>query len=129
MTRINAGIPVADLCDAHLRAEHRELTRIPNAVLSDRAVIEDIPRKFTLGPGHVKFFYTRLKYLHNRYADLYQECRRRGFNVYNKESSFQNIPSVLYNDWEPTDEARTLIRSRISERLQGMSNTKKTVYV
>lgn len=31
MTRINLIAP-AELCDQHLLAEHRELTRIPNAV-------------------------------------------------------------------------------------------------
>ena len=31
MTRINL-VPPEELCDQHLLAEHRELTRIPNAV-------------------------------------------------------------------------------------------------
>jgi len=35
MTRINL-VPPQELCDQHLLAEHRELTRIPNAVARGR---------------------------------------------------------------------------------------------
>jgi hypothetical protein len=56
MTRINLGICPRRLPRVALLAEHREITRIPNAVRSGRASIRNIPSRFTLGTGHVRFF-------------------------------------------------------------------------
>ena len=55
MTRINI-IPPAELCDQHLLAEHRELTRIPNLVVKGKFSLEGQPSDYKLGTGHVKFF-------------------------------------------------------------------------
>ena len=126
MTRINAGIPVETLCDAHLRAEHREITRIPNAVTSGRANTRSIPKQFKLGIGHVSFFYDKMLFLKNRYIQLFNECRRRGFNVQNKSSSFDNIPERLMNDWKPTAKDNKTVQERIDERLESMKNVKYT---
>ena len=63
MTRINAGIPVQQLNGKHLIAEHREIKRVPNLVrynIEKGNPISGIPPKFTLGKGHVKFFYDKL---------------------------------------------------------------------
>ena len=76
MTRINVGIPVVELTRQHLIAEHREIKRVPNAIKNGRYSLHNQPNTFTLGKGHVKFFYTRLLYLQNRYEDLYDECKR-----------------------------------------------------
>ena len=43
MTRINL-VPPAELCDQHLLAEHRELTRIPNAVARGHYSLIEIGR-------------------------------------------------------------------------------------
>lgn len=55
MTRINSAIPVKNLTDEHLLAEHREIKRLPyflsKAIQSGS--INNIPEKFTLGKGHV----------------------------------------------------------------------------
>lgn len=126
MTRINAGIPVEELVDAHLRAEHRELKRIPNAIKSGRYQLDNIPEAFRLGPGHVKFFYNKLKYLQNRYEQLYAECVKRGFNVTYFGDSFKNLPSQLMNDWQPTKQDSDIVRARIKVKLAGMKNTKLT---
>lgn len=135
MTRINAGIPVEELSDRHLLAEHREIKRIPNMIASGRAKLENIPEKFTLGKGHVKFFYNKLLYLKERYKQLYRESKKRGFNVTNFIGAFPNSDIIvgykwndekqksdaifagnLYNNWTPTPEAIELIRQRIKER-------------
>ena len=60
MTRINAGIPPAELTNKHLIAEHREIKRIPNCIAKGKYKMEGIPDKFKLGTGHVKFFYNKL---------------------------------------------------------------------
>jgi hypothetical protein len=128
MTRINCGIPPAELCDAHLLAEHREITRIPNTLNSGRAKVINIPPKFTLGKGHVKFFYNKVGYIQNRYNEIYEECRRREFNVESKFNSFENIPKHRMNDWSPSPLDIQIINERISERLQTMKRINYTPY-
>lgn len=117
MTRINAGIPPADLTSKHLIAEHREIKRIPNVVARGRYNLKTAPPEFTLGKGHVSFFYTRLGYLKKRYIELYNECRRRGYNVQNYEDCWKDIPPELMGDYEPTEKDKQLIKQRISDRL------------
>ena len=123
MTRINSGVKIKSLCDAHLFAEYRELKRIPNTITSGKAVVKDIPKVYSLGKGHVKWYYPRLKYLHKRSDALYQELLKRGYNVEDYSSCFQSLPPELYNDWDDT-EAKPILVERITERLAGMKNIK-----
>lgn len=118
MTRINAGIPPRQLSDKHLLAEHREIKRIPNCIAKGKARIDSpIPGEFTLGKGHVKFFYNKIKFLHNRYNAILRECRARRFDVTDFSEAFEKFrDSELYNDWVPTRQAIDLIRQRIKER-------------
>lgn len=119
MTRINC-VPVTELCDQHLLAEHRELTRIPNAIASGRAKVDlsKIPERYTMGKGHVTFFYDKLHWLGLRYAELARECALRGFSVKNRwpdpHKAFQSVC------WEPDEEDMRINRERIAERLEAM---------
>ena len=117
MTRINVAIPVKELTMRHLMAEHREIKRIPNMVASGRAKIVDIPKQFTLGTGHVKFFYNKLGYLKKRYEELYKECVERGYAVTYYGNAWEGIPQSLMNDYTPTAYDEKIIRQRIQERL------------
>ena len=117
MTRINVGIPPAELVNQHLIAEHREIKRIPNCIAKGKYNMDGIPDKFKLGTGHVKFFYNKLLYLKSRYIKLYEECISRGFNVQNYINAWDNIPSELMNDYQPTEVDRGIIKQRINERL------------
>jgi len=116
MTRINL-IPPQELCDQHLLAEFRELTRIPNAVHKGRAKIdlEKIPNRYTLGTGHVRFFYVRLGFLRSRYELLFDECKKRGFNI-TKIWPDDLTPSIDVH-YEPSAEDIEVNRRRIIERL------------
>lgn len=125
MTRINAGIPVETLHYKHLLAEAREIIRVPNTVKSGKAVVKNIPTTFTLGKGHVKFFYDKLLFLKSRYIQLYQECLKRGYKPTNFVSAWDGAPIGLMNDWTPTEECVFLLNERISERLEGMQNKNK----
>lgn len=116
MTRINVGIPPKKLPRQLLIAEHREITRIPNAVKSGKAKIKNIPDKFKLGQGHVKFFYTKLGYLKKRYEELYKECVARNYNVTNKSDAFSSLPEECMGDYTPSDEDRQLIIERIKSK-------------
>ncbi len=115
MTRINV-VPVSELCNSHILAEHRELVRIPNTINSGKAKLTGVyPNEYTLGKGHVVFFYPRLKWLHNRYKEVYEECKARGFNV--TWMWPESVPERLYNDWEVTQEALDISRERIQDRM------------
>lgn len=134
MTRINAGIPPSQLTNKHLIAEHRELKRIPNVVAKGRCNLKNIPQVFSLGKGHVSFFYDKLGYLRDRYRDLYAECIARGFNVQNYEASWNDVPNELMNGYTPTENDIRIITERIAERLanpiakQKKNGLQKNVY-
>jgi hypothetical protein len=117
MTRINVAIPPTELNTRHLLAEHRELKRIPNCVSRGRFNLKSTPKEFTLGKGHVSFFYDKLEYLRKRYEDLYKECINRNFNVSYYGNAWDGIPSELMNDYTPTQRDEQLIRERIKEKL------------
>ena len=125
MTRINT-IPPQELCDKHLMAEIREITRIPNTIKSGKAKIEGIHESFRLGSGHVKFFYDKLGYLEKRYKQLYDECIHREFNVQDNSGSFKDLPPELMNDWIPTPESIVLIKERLNEKFKVMKSIKYT---
>jgi len=116
MTRINVGVAPLELSRQHLLAEHREIKRIPNTIKSGKAVLRNIPQKFTLGSGHVKFFYDKLGYLKKRYLEIRDECFRRGYNVTDYSACFDGIPTELMGQYEPTAEDRKIILNRIAER-------------
>jgi hypothetical protein len=124
MTRISVGVRAIELCDAHLIKERIELLRIPNAIKSGKAVVKDIPRSFTLGTGHVKFFYDKLGYLRERYDELTLECIERDFNITDFSDSFLGLPSNLCNSYEEQDIDRKIVVERVNKRLLGMKNLK-----
>ena len=119
MTRINCGIEPAELTNKHLIAEHREIKRIPNCVSRGRFNLKSIPKEFTLGKGHVAFFYNKLKYLKDRYEEIYKECKSRNFNVSYYGNAWDNIPKEFMNDYIPTKRDEEIIRQRIKEKLDG----------
>lgn len=117
MTRVNVGIPPHELTDKHLLAEHREIKRIPNVIKSDRYYLVGQPAQFTLGTGHVKFFYDKILFLKNRYAQIHAECLKRGFKVTDYSNAFDGIPAQLMNDYVPLARDIEIIRERIALRL------------
>lgn len=117
MTRINVGIPPCELTTKHLIAEHREIVRIPNCVTKGRYSLKDQPQTFKLGKGHVKFFYTKLRYLKKRYEEIYAECLRLGYKVSYYGDAWDNIPNEFMNDYTPTENDIAIIKQRIHERL------------
>ncbi|MFD1806006.1 pyrimidine dimer DNA glycosylase/endonuclease V [Pasteurella oralis] len=116
MTRINL-VPPSDLCDQHLLAEHRELTRIPNAVAKGKYDLTGQPDDYKLGTGHVRFFFNRLTFLKKRYDLLHQECKARGFDV--QYIWPQNLPidKKLWLDYQPSEQALKINQARILERM------------
>jgi deoxyribonuclease (pyrimidine dimer) len=121
MTRINV-VPVSELSRQHLVAEYRELPRLFALVgkAIDRGETPRDPRNpdaYTLGKGHVRFFYSRMRYILNRNAELFDEMIFRGYNpkyapVVALEPKFRN----WMGDYLPTEEALAINRARILER-------------
>jgi deoxyribonuclease (pyrimidine dimer) len=85
MTRINV-VPADELTDKHLVAEYRELPRIFKLVRDrqDKGHTnvtvnreKAMPSTYTLGTGHVLFFYDKLYYLIDRYQELCNEMTNK----------------------------------------------------
>lgn len=132
MTRINV-VPVQELTNKHLMAEYRELPRVFALARKwhDRnGNPKQLPDAYTLGTGHVKFFYNKLKYCYNRQVALYRECLRRGFNVTHnpKDGDFLSAPDELFNDYIPTEHALQINRERIAIRLKEAQQRKELRY-
>lgn len=113
MTRINVGIDPKILTTKHLIAEHREIKRIPNQVKNGRIKLENIPDKFSLGTGHVKFFVNKLGYLKDRYIEIHRECLCRGFNVSDFSSAWNGVPKNLMGEYKPTVCDRRIVMERL----------------
>jgi deoxyribonuclease (pyrimidine dimer) len=123
VTRINLVDP-ALLSDAHLGAEYRELPRVFGLVqrAQQRGKVPADYRKegdrYTLGTGHVLFFYTRLAWVEARHQWLVAECRARHRLVaYPSVAQFRELLHPgWYGAWCPRPEEVALSVKRIEER-------------
>jgi len=125
MTRINLT-DVTLLCDQQLRAEHREMKRIPNNLAKGKYRLDrELPANYTVrtndnpegGKGHESFFINKLAFLKNRYCDLMNEIHSRGFeasDMWNKDVTEETFPE-FWNDYVPSQEAIDLNMKRIFE--------------
>lgn len=129
MTRINC-VPPQELCREHLVAEYRELPRALTLVKAaawcrgERPDDPRNPRAYTLGTGHVRFFYPRVLFLHRRFTALVQEMDLRGYRAALRPfvlfAGVSQLGKSWLNDWEPDAAAIALNRARIAERLAAM---------
>lgn len=122
MTRINC-VPVEELHYKHLIAEYRELPRVFGLVRNwymKNGTALKVPDHYTMGTGHVKFFYNKLMYLTERHKQLVQEMINRNYlpkftgDLY---QDFNDIPKIFWNDWNPDVNAIETNRKRILDRL------------
>jgi deoxyribonuclease (pyrimidine dimer) len=122
MTRINV-VPIEELTNKHLVAELHEIMRLPGNLrqsLSRKGKpfsMSEIPNTYTLGTGHVKYFYNKFGFLKKRFELLVAEMRNRGHNPSYVDSSMFVIGGKWQGDYVPDDEAMTKNRNRIAERL------------
>lgn len=126
MTRINV-VSVETLTREHLIAEYRELPRVFklafNAGLSSKNWSLRQPPYYTMGTGHVLFFYDKLKFLADRQKQIILEMLKRGYNPSNRtclELQWRGAtPDWMWKDYEPTMEALRINQERINKRLSG----------
>jgi deoxyribonuclease (pyrimidine dimer) len=126
MTRINC-VPPEELHYSHLGAEYYELPRAVGYIIAahQRGECPDDkrnPKAYTLGAGHVRFFYNKLTYLRKRFALLVAECQRRGRKTSFTELPAADLPREWCNDWTPDDAALALNRNRLKQRMPKMQN-------
>lgn len=98
MTRINTIDP-KHLLDQHLFIEYREITRVAKLARGPKPG-EKFPQQYTLGTGHVTFFYDKGAFLANRMKLLYTELIARGYNPTLK--TYPHHIAGLHKDWQPT---------------------------
>jgi hypothetical protein len=116
MTRINC-VPPEELCRQHLLAEYRELPRVFR--LAERAVGRPtaIPPAYTLGKGHVTFFYNKLGYCRERWRALRAEMLARGYAPAYDAPPRVRVPAEWQQDWTPDPVALQINRERIAARM------------
>jgi deoxyribonuclease (pyrimidine dimer) len=132
MTRINV-VPPKELHDRHLVAEYHELPRIFGLVrkaIAKGMKPEDFRSnfpKYTMGTGHVKFFYGRLKFIAERQIELISEMVNRKMRPQYESftSLIAGIPKDWFEEWTPSEEDMEVNRKRLSERLIEMKVKQK----
>lgn len=118
MTRINVVNP-KHLSDQWLKAEYRELVRIPNKIRSGKTKVDfkKIPKDYLLGTGHETFFRDKLVYLKRRHDAIITEMKRRGFNMPSGlHVDLTGFDPSLLNDWQPDLNAVIINLGRLQER-------------
>lgn len=119
MTRINL-LSASQLADQHLIAEWRELPRVFSIV--KKKLDEQKPilvwKHYTMGTGHVRFFYDKLLFLQKRHQELVKEAVKRGFKLSKTEKiSLQAFPKAYCQDFTPSQEDLAISQQRIQEKL------------
>lgn len=122
MSRINC-IPPSELNREMLQGEYHELPRIMNLVRSaikrgETPNMANYPKSYTLGLGHVRFFYPRLKYILKRYTAIVKLCKEKNIDVKYTTLDMHGIGKEWFGDWEPTQEDMDLNRERIMINLK-----------
>ena len=117
MTRINL-IPAKELSDQHLLAEYKELPRCIKQDLN----VSDAPINYTLGKGHMKWGRLHIQFLLDRYFELCNEMKYRGFKVNYPHQQlllyvYANVNIQLLNQYKPTKEDIDVSRNRIIEKI------------
>ena len=119
MTRINLVHP-SELSTRHLVAEYREIVRVFALARKSQHTMHKrkLPKEYTLGAGHVLFFYDKLNFISTRYDSLCEEMNKRKFtcNRVPRESLHEGIGSHMFFNYVPTPEAIKINRQRIADR-------------
>lgn len=139
MTRINLVKP-EDLADQHLFAEWREIKMIPARVKKLYSQYEediasgklkmlgfvrhrmtDLPSKYTMSTGHVRFFYDKMLFLFDRYKILTEELKIRNYSIAEHDARALFFDGMtIHNrtrEWSPSPPEVLINIQRISERL------------
>jgi len=115
MVRINIIDP-KKLADQHLVAEYDEMLMLIHYI-KHYPSLEDIPKEYCLGKGHMKFFKNKVLYLKKRHELLRQEMKNRNFHP-KRILPISDIPQKNQNDWTPNKKDKEVIKERIRQRIK-----------
>jgi deoxyribonuclease (pyrimidine dimer) len=115
MVRINLINP-KNLADQHLIAEYNEILMLLGYV-KKHSCVGNIPEKYCLGKGHIKFFKNKLKYLKKRFDLIKKEMLRRDFSA-NKEVNLNIFNESLKGNWKPCKKDKEIIKERLIEKIK-----------
>ena len=133
MTRINLVDPYV-LTNKQLRAEYRELPRIPNKVRKWYHGYSWTPSSFRMGSGHECFFSDKLFFLLKRHRLIKAEIARRkslhpwrwkGSYSIDLEFTYEELAIIvpeLCNDWTPSSADILISMNRLVEKIPTYSN-------
>lgn len=131
MSNINC-VPPEELHDRLLVSEYYAIPKVfelvkANLRRSKRPRDYAANDKFTVGPGHIKFFYTRLNYLAERQADLIAEMilRKMRPNQEGFKGMIAGIPNEWFGSWKPKAEDLEACRADMARRLDAILSKPK----
>ncbi len=126
MTRINVIDPIA-LTDQHLMAEYRELPRV--IPLARAAIGRNVkaPKNYTMGTGHVTFFYDKTPWLVQRHAAIVTELLKRGYDL-KRTDALVPVEGYAPSDWSPSPADVDVNMERLRLRLREKNGTFYTHY-
>jgi len=114
MVRINLINP-KNLADQHLIAEYNEILMLFGYV-EKHPFLEDLPKNYVLGKGHIKFFKNKLLYLKERHEKIKNEMIKRGFNP-TKSVDLADFEKDMVKNWEPSKKDIQIIKTRLIEKI------------
>ena len=113
MVRINLINP-KNLADQHLLAEHVEILMLFTSALKyDK---DKVPNDFRLGKGHINFFKNKLEYLKQRFLNIQEEMRERGYMT---DANIQNytFEKEQLGNFSPSQQDFKVIKDRLLEKI------------
>lgn len=118
MVRINLIDP-KKLADQHLVAEYNEILMLLGYV-KKYPKVENIPKEYCLGTGHIKFFKNKLTYIKERHEWLKLEMQKRNFHP-EKTIKLTEFKRSLRNNWKPKKQDYLIIKQRLKEKIKQKS--------
>ena len=127
MTRINTIAP-ALLPTPWLMAEYRELPRIINKMAEGPHLLpKALPTTYRMGEGHVKFFYNKLHWLHQRHREIRLALQERFPDTHFSIDTTEAYVECLAHSpqlctvfpWEPNELDHATCLARLLERWKG----------
>lgn len=117
------------LVDAMLLAEYVEIKMFAKFV--NKYPKGFIPKEYTLNKGHMSFFRDKVEFVYERYKLIVEEMVKREFTL-NIENIIEtldllmnNLCTINWNDYKPTEEAINLNKERIIDRIKNPLRRKK----
>jgi len=115
MVRINLINP-KKLSDQHLIAEYNEILMLIGHI-KKYPKIYGMPKKYSLGKGHITFFKNKIRYLKDRHELLKKEMKKRGFKS-KKKIILNGFKKDQKNNWKPKKTDFEIIKKRIRSKIR-----------